>query len=58
MLPSNSLGPGPSEAGQGSLKVIHLWHHSQKICNPQTKIFFFIANYKTCHKGCKNMQQK
>jgi len=39
-LPSNSLGSGPGEVGQGGLKVLHLWCHSQKIRNPQPKKFF------------------
>jgi len=34
------LGPGPGEVGQGGLKVLQLWRHSQKICNPQPKILF------------------
>jgi len=42
ILPSNSLGPGPGEVGQGGLKVIHLWHHSQKIRNPQPKNVFSL----------------
>ena len=47
-LPSNGLGPGPGEVGQDGLKVLHLWCHSQKICNPQPKKnFFFVTNYKT-----------
>jgi len=24
-------------------KLLHLWHHSQKICNPQPKNFFSSA---------------
>jgi len=40
ILSSNSLGPGPGEVGQGSLKVFHLRRHSQKIRNPQPKNFF------------------
>jgi len=28
------LSPGPGEVGQGGLKVLHLWCHSQKICTP------------------------
>jgi len=43
ILPSNGLGPGPGEVGQGGLKVFHLWRHSQKIRTPNQKIFF-IAN--------------
>jgi len=42
ILPSNVLGPGPGEVGQGSLKVHHLWQHSQKIRNPQAKNFFWV----------------
>jgi len=41
------LGVGSGEVGQGGLKVLHLWRHSQKIRNPQPKIFS-SANYKTC----------
>jgi len=40
ILPSNSLGPGPGEVGQGGQKVLHLWRHSQKTCTPLQKIFF------------------
>jgi len=43
---SDSLGPGPAEVGQGSLKVLHLWCHSSKTRTPQPKYFF--ANYNTC----------
>jgi len=42
------LGPGPGKVGQGGLKVLYLWRHSQKIHTPKQKNFFFIANYKTC----------
>ena len=38
-LPSNGLSPGPGEVGQGGLKVLYLWHHPQKICIPNQKIF-------------------
>jgi len=31
MLPSSGLGSGPAEVGQGGLKVLYLWRHSQKI---------------------------
>jgi len=48
ILPSNGLGPGPGEVGQGGLKVLHLWCHSQKICNPQPKKIFLSTDYKTC----------
>jgi len=37
---SDGLGPGPEEVGQGGLKVLHLWRHSQNIHNPQRKFFF------------------
>jgi len=33
------LGPGPGEVGQGGQKVLHLWHHSQKIHTPNQKNF-------------------
>ena len=38
--PSNGLRPGPGEVGQGGLKMLHLWRHSQKIRTPQPKNFF------------------
>ena len=41
-LPSNGLGPGPGKVGQGGLKVLHLWRHSQKI--PKQKNFFSSAD--------------
>jgi len=40
ILPYNGLGPGPGEVGQGGLKVLHLWCHSQRIHIPQPKFFF------------------
>ena len=42
MLLSNGRRPGPGKVGQGGLKVLYLWHHSQKICNPQAKHFFWV----------------
>jgi len=48
ILPSTGLGPGPGEVGQGGLKVLHLWRHSQKIRAPQPQKFFFNGSYKTC----------
>jgi len=47
ILPSSGLSPQPGEVGQGGLKVLHLWRHSQKTRNPQPKIFF-NADAKTC----------
>jgi len=38
--PLNCLGSGPGGVGQGGLKVLHLWHHSQKLHNPQAKNYF------------------
>jgi len=38
ILPSNGLSPGPGEVGQGGLKVLHLWCHSQKSTTPNQKI--------------------
>jgi len=35
ILPSNGLSPEPGEVGQGGLKVLHLWCHSQKIRTPE-----------------------
>jgi len=40
ILPSNDLGPG--KVNQGGLKVLHLWHHSQKIHTPNQKSFFQV----------------
>ena len=34
-----ALGPRPDEVGQRGLKLLHLWHHSQKIQNPKPKDF-------------------
>jgi len=48
ILPSNGLGLGPGEVGQGCPKVFHLWRHSEKIRNSNQNNFFFIANYKPC----------
>jgi len=42
ILPSKSWCPGPGKVGQGGLKVLHLWRHSQKIRNPQPKNFFRV----------------
>jgi len=47
ILPSNGLGPGPGEVGQGSLKVSTYDITHKKSATPKQK-FFFIANYKTC----------
>jgi len=30
ILTPNGWRPGPGKVGQGSLKVLHLWRHSQK----------------------------
>jgi len=49
ILPSNSWHPGPGNVGQGGLKVLRLWHHSQPTRTPQAKKSFSSANYKTCH---------
>jgi len=46
MLPSNGLGSGPAEVGQGDLKALHLWHRSQKIHTPQAKNFFWVQTRK------------
>jgi len=40
ILPSNGWRPGPGEVGQGGLKPLHLWYHSQKIHIPQAKKIF------------------
>jgi len=42
ILPSSGLGPGAGEVGQGGLKVLHLWCHSQKNCIPQPQKFFCV----------------
>ena len=39
ILPSKGLHPGPCEVGQGGLKALHLWRHSQKIHIFQPKKF-------------------
>jgi len=43
-LPSNGWRPGPCEVGQGGLKVLHLWCHSQRISTLQPKKFFSSAD--------------
>jgi len=40
ILPSNGFRSGPGEVGQGGVKVLHLWRHSQKISSPNQKLFF------------------
>ena len=40
ILPPNGWYPEPGKVGQGGLKVLHLWRHSQKNRTPQAKIFF------------------
>jgi len=44
MLPSNGWRPGPGKVGQGGLKVLHIWRHSQKIRTPQQKKFISSAD--------------
>ena len=39
ILPPNGWRPGPGKVGQGGLKVVHLWHNSQKTRTPQAKNF-------------------
>ena len=39
ILPSNGWCPGPRKVGQGALKVLHLWRHSQKTRTPNQKNF-------------------
>ena len=34
---SRGLGLGPNKVDQSGLKVLHLWHHSQKIWKPKPK---------------------
>ena len=43
-LPPNGWRPGPGKLGQGGLKVLHLWRHSQKTHTPKQKIFFSSAD--------------
>jgi len=45
ILPPNGWRPGPGKVDQGSLKVLHLWLHSQKTRTPQAKNFFSSAIY-------------
>jgi len=41
MLPSNGLGSGPGEVGQGGQKVLFLWCHSnKKFASSKQKILF------------------
>jgi len=40
ILPPNGWRPGPGKVGQGGLKVLHLWRHSQKTHTPRQKIIF------------------
>jgi len=42
ILPCNGWHLGPGEMGQGGLKILHLWHHSQKIHTPNQKYFFRV----------------
>ena len=40
ILPPNGWYPEPGKVGQGGLKVLHLWRHSQKTHTLKQKIFF------------------
>jgi len=42
ILPSKGLGPRLGEMGQGGLKVLHLWCHSQKNRSPEPQKFFLF----------------
>jgi len=42
ILPPNGWRPGPGKVGQGGLKVLYLWRHSQKTATPKQKIFFWV----------------
>jgi len=44
ILPPNDWSLGPGKVGQGSLKVLHLWCHSQRTRTAQAKKFFSSAN--------------
>jgi len=50
-LPSNGLSPGPGEVGQGGLKFLHVWRHSEKIRTPNQNIFFRVQNCKPAVAG-------
>ena len=43
ILPPNGWHPGPGKVGQGGLKVLHIWRHSQKRpAHPKQKNFFRV----------------
>jgi len=42
ILPPNGWRPGPGKVGQGGLKVLQLWRHSQKTRNPQAYNFSWV----------------
>jgi len=41
-LPPNGWHPGPGKVGQGGLKVLYLWRHSEKTAPPKQKKFFWV----------------
>jgi len=55
ILPSNSLGPRPGEVGQGGLKVLRLWRHSQKTRTPNHKNIFIFSKFFFTFKSLKKM---
>ena len=44
ILPSKGWRPESGKVGQGGLRVLHLWHYSQKMRNPQAKNFLSSAD--------------
>jgi len=50
ILPPNGWRPGPGKVGQGGLKVLHLWRHSQKNCIPQAKNFFRVQSTRLANR--------
>jgi len=44
IIPPNGWRPGPGKVGQGGLKVLHLWRHSQTTRTPQAKNFFPVQS--------------
>ena len=47
ILPPNGWRPGSGKVGQGGLKVLHLWRHSQKNSPPKQKNFFWKKRVPT-----------
>jgi len=51
------LGLGPDEVGQNGLKLLQLWHHSQKIWHPKpwNSFFHWRVKEKTVFWGFKQL---